>query len=243
MSQLKLLEHGSISGGAVFYDKGDKEELELLRNRLMDDHARVPTVPQRPSPEVPAELQAIFCEHPTNPLLNIPPLMELAALAREHRIPLVVDDTVGFGFWSLLDEAQGDARPDIVVSSLSKVFSGAGNCMGGALMLNRDSPMYDELKRLVDAQYEPALAHADAVTLLHNSSTLPERLRTIAANTLALTEYLESHPLVKTVHCVSTLAQPSALRVIDQSETDRLLAIIRLPPLPASKKWRRAWCR
>ena len=91
----------------------------------------------------------------------------------------MVDDTVGFGFWSLLDEAQGDARPDIVVSSLSKVFSGAGNCMGGALMLNRDSPIYAELKPLLDAQYEPALAQVDAVTLLHNSSTLPQRLRSV----------------------------------------------------------------
>jgi cystathionine beta-lyase/cystathionine gamma-synthase len=52
-------------------------------------------------------------------------------------------------------------------------------------------------------RYELSLAHADAVTLLHNSTTLPQRLRTIAANTLALTAFLESHPLVRT--------QPTAL--------------------------------
>jgi|EP01046_Picozoa_sp_COSAG06_P001587 cystathionine gamma-synthase len=143
LDTLKLLEHGSISGGAVFYDKGDAEELRQLGERL----------------EVGAEeegkreqLQAIFCEHPTNPLLKLPPLPELAALARRHDLPLVVDDTVGFGYWSLLDEGYGEDRPDIVVSSLSKVFSGVGNCMGGALMLNSASPLYTELKTLMGAQ-------------------------------------------------------------------------------------------
>jgi cystathionine beta-lyase/cystathionine gamma-synthase len=67
---------------------------------------------------------------------------------------LVVDDTVGFGYWSLLDDERQSPKdqPDIVVSSLSKVFSGAGNCMGGALVLNRTSPLYSELKPLLDAQ-------------------------------------------------------------------------------------------
>ena len=49
----------------------------------MDDHAQIPLssrVELAELPEIPAELQAIFCEHPTNPLLNIPPLKELAAL-------------------------------------------------------------------------------------------------------------------------------------------------------------------
>ena len=69
-------------------------------------------------------------------------------------MPLVVDDTVGFGYWSLLDDERLSPtdQPDIVVSSLSKVFSGVGNCMGGALTLNTNSPMYSELKTILDAQ-------------------------------------------------------------------------------------------
>lgn len=146
LDTLKLLEHGSISGGAIFYSKGDDEELRQLGERLQagsstDNGSLEP-------------LQAIFCEHPTNPLLNLPPLSKLAALARDHRLPLVVDDTVGFGYWSLLDDERLSTKdqPDIVVSSLSKVFSGVGNCMGGALSLNHTSPLYSELKPLLDAQ-------------------------------------------------------------------------------------------
>ena len=63
LDTLKLLEHGSLSGGAIFYAKGDGEELQQLDERLQagrctDDGSLEP-------------LQAIFCEHPTNPLLNL----------------------------------------------------------------------------------------------------------------------------------------------------------------------------
>lgn len=147
LDTLKLLEHGSISGGAVFYSKGDNEELLQLSELLQQGHSN--TDDGAPDP-----LQAIFCEHPTNPLLNLPPLPDLAALARHHRLPLVVDDTVGFGYWSLLNDnfLSHKDQPDVVVSSLSKVFSGVGNCMGGALMLNSSSPLYSELKPLLEAQ-------------------------------------------------------------------------------------------
>jgi cystathionine gamma-synthase len=53
-------------------------------------------------------------------------------------------------------------------------------------------------------RYEPALSQADALTLLHNSSNLTQRLQTIASNTAALTRFLEAHPLVKTVHYTPT---------------------------------------
>lgn len=56
----------------------------------------------------------------------------------------------------------------------------------------------------VHGRYEPALSQPDALTLLHNSSDLPHRLRTIAANSASLARFLEAHPLVKTVHYAPT---------------------------------------
>jgi cystathionine beta-lyase/cystathionine gamma-synthase len=80
------------------------------------------------------------------------------------------------------------------------VFSGVGNCMGGVLVLSRCSPLYDELKPLMEAQYDPALAEADAATLLRNSRDLPARLRTIAANAATLVGFLKAHPMVRRVY-------------------------------------------
>ena len=52
----------------------------------------------------------------------------------------------------------------------------------GALVLNEHSPLYAELKPVMDGMYSPSLGRADAMTLLYNSADLPQRLRAIAHN-------------------------------------------------------------
>ena len=69
---------------------------------------------------------ALFTEFPTNPLLRSADLPRLRALADKHGFLVVVDETVGnFNNVEVLPYA------DIVVSSLSKIFSGGGDVMGG----------------------------------------------------------------------------------------------------------------
>lgn len=69
---------------------------------------------------------ALFTEFPSNPLLRSANLPRLRALADQYDFLLVVDETVG-------NFVNVDVLPfaDIVVSSLTKVFSGASNVMGG----------------------------------------------------------------------------------------------------------------
>lgn len=69
---------------------------------------------------------ALFCEFPSNPLLRTPPLKELRVLANEFGFLIIIDETIA-GFVNV--EVLPDA--DIVVSSLTKVFSGDSNVMGG----------------------------------------------------------------------------------------------------------------
>lgn len=69
---------------------------------------------------------AVFCEFPSNPLLRSPPLGELRKLADEFGFMIVIDETIaGFVNVEVLPLA------DVVVSSLTKVFSGDSNVMGG----------------------------------------------------------------------------------------------------------------
>lgn len=69
---------------------------------------------------------ALFCEFPSNPLLRTPPLRELRKLADEFGFMIIIDETIaGFVNVEVLPLA------DIVVSSLTKVFSGDSNVMGG----------------------------------------------------------------------------------------------------------------
>ena len=68
----------------------------------------------------------MFTEFPGNPLLKSPDLRRIRELADKYHFVVVIDETVGnFLNVNVLPYA------DIVVSSLTKVFSGDSNVMGG----------------------------------------------------------------------------------------------------------------
>jgi cystathionine gamma-synthase len=75
------------------------------------------------------EILALFCEFPSNPLLKAPNLVRIRELADKYNFAVVIDETVGnFLNVNVLPYA------DVVVSSLTKVFSGDSNVMGGRLV-------------------------------------------------------------------------------------------------------------
>lgn len=114
---LKILE--KWGPGCHFFGRGLTSDLPALRELL--EAASTPIL-------------ALFCEFPSNPLLRSPPLHELRKLADEFGFLMVVDETIaGFVNVETLPPA------DIVVSSLTKVFSGDSNVMGGRCVLFRGS--------------------------------------------------------------------------------------------------------
>lgn len=75
-------------------------------------------------------VRALWCEFPSNPLLRSPPLVRLRELADKYGFVIVVDETIGsFANVEVLPLA------DVIVSSLSKVFSGETNVLGGRYVL------------------------------------------------------------------------------------------------------------
>lgn len=68
----------------------------------------------------------LVTEFPSNPLLRSPNLRRLRALADKYEFLIVVDETIG-------NFVNVEVMPyaDVVVSSLTKVFSGDANVMGG----------------------------------------------------------------------------------------------------------------
>ena len=87
--------------------------------RLIDDNTR-----------------AVFCESVGNPAGNICDLEELAKVAHDRGVPLIVDNTVASPI--LLRPIEYGA--DIVVNSLTKFMGGHGSTMGGAIV---DSGNFD----------------------------------------------------------------------------------------------------
>jgi O-acetylhomoserine (thiol)-lyase len=93
------------------------------------------------SPEAIASLideqtRAVFCESVGNPAGNICDIEELARVAHEHGVPLIVDNTVA----SPILLRPIDFGADIVVHSLTKFMGGHGTTLGGAII---DSGNFD----------------------------------------------------------------------------------------------------
>jgi len=105
---LKILQ--KFGPGCQFYGHGSNEDLDDLETRLARGE----------------RFLAFFCEFPGNPLLRSPDLRRIRQLADRYDFGVVVDETIGnFLNVHVLPYA------DVVVSSLTKVFSGDSNVMGG----------------------------------------------------------------------------------------------------------------
>jgi cystathionine gamma-synthase len=96
--------------GCLFYGRGSSEDLDDLERRL----------------EGGEKYLAFFCEFPGNPLLKSPDLRRIRGLADKYGFAVIVDETIG-NFMNL--HVLSDV--DVAVSSLTKVFSGDSNVMGG----------------------------------------------------------------------------------------------------------------
>ncbi|MBR1368775.1 O-acetylhomoserine aminocarboxypropyltransferase [Methanocalculus chunghsingensis] len=73
--------------------------------------------------------RAIYAETIGNPKLDIPDFEAIAAIAHEHEIPFVVDNTTAVGIVRPIDHGA-----DIVVLSATKYIGGHGNSLGGVVV-------------------------------------------------------------------------------------------------------------
>lgn len=140
------------------------------------------------------EIMGLFCECPSNPLLKTPNLKRIRQLADKYHFAVVVDETVG----NLLNISVLPYA-DMVVSSLTKVFSGDSNVMGGSLILNPSSPQYSQLKEYFDINFEDTYWAEDALYLERNSRDFEARSKKINVNAAAVVELLQKSPLISKV--------------------------------------------
>lgn len=171
--------------GCHFYGHGDDESLDEME-RMLEGGERI---------------VGFFCECPSNPLLKTPNMERVWALSRKYGFAVVVDETVGnFLNISVLPYS------DIVVSLLTKVFSGASNVMAGSLILNPEGQFFPQLKAHFDKEYEDLLWNEDALFLERNSRDFETRLAKIDATLEKVVALLTALPLISHVFHPSTSA-------------------------------------
>ncbi len=136
----------------------------------------------------------LFLETPSNPLIEIADIRELADIAHKHDCLLIVDNV--FCTPALQKPLQLGA--DIVVHSTTKYIDGHGRCVGGAVVAS------DEL---IEKQIYPFLRTGGATmspfnawVFLSGLETLAIRMKAHCENAMALAQWLEDKASVAKVH-------------------------------------------
>ena len=138
----------------------------------------------------------IFSEAPTNPLLRCVDYERLRALLADSQpdVPLVVDDTIG-----TVANVDVYRVADVVTTSLTKAFSGAGDVLAGSVILNKASKHHAAFRAFMDQHADNERHAADAIALERNSRDFIERAAVMSRNSIGLYDYLANHPKVRRV--------------------------------------------
>jgi cystathionine gamma-synthase len=101
---------------------------------------------------------------------------------------LIVDDTIGS--FANIDVF---AQADILLTSLTKSFSGYANVLGGSIVLNPQSPHYAALAARFISTHKNELFSADAEALLANSNDFLTRTRRLNSNAEAMASFFQRY--------------------------------------------------
>jgi O-acetylhomoserine (thiol)-lyase len=177
--------------------------------------------------------KALFAETIANPRLNVLDIEAVAAIARAHGVPLVVDNTLASPY--LCQPIRHGA--DIVVHSATKYLGGHGTTMGGVVVESGRFPWdngrfpgmtepskgyhgvrfyetFGDFGFTMKARMEtartlgPTLAPMSAWLLLQGIETLPVRMDRHVQNAQRIAEHLAAHPRVAWVNYPGLPASP-----------------------------------
>jgi O-acetylhomoserine (thiol)-lyase len=180
--------------------------------------------------------KALFGEAIANPKINILDMEAVSALAHEHDLPLMVDNTVASPY--LVRPLEHGA--DIVVHSATKFLSGHGTVVAGAIVdggkfpwskhadkfpgLTEPDPSYhgasyttvlgDGIAFIIKARVQllrdmgAAVSPDNASAVIQGIETLSLRMERHSENALAIAKWLEEHPQVAEVNYAGLESSP-----------------------------------
>ena len=137
--------------------------------------------------------RVIWCETPTNPLLNIADITRLAEIAHDAGAVLVVDNT----FASPYLQQPLTLGADVVVHSTTKYLGGHSDVVGGALITS-DAELGEQLAYNQNAMGAVA-GPFDSWLVLRGIKTLGVRMDRHQANAARIAEFLLGHDAVDSV--------------------------------------------
>ena len=172
----------------------------------------------------------VWIESPTNPMLKIVDLAEVARIARAHGARTVVDNTFATPYF----QRPLEHGVDVVTHSTTKYLNGHSDVIGGAVMTS-DGELFERLKFLQNA-VGGVPSPMDCFLVLRGLKTLHVRMQRHAENALALAHHLERHPQVERVIYPGLPSHPQhALARRQMSGFGGMLAFVIRGGLPAAR--------
>lgn len=156
--------------------------------------------------KIDANTRFLYGELPSNPQQGFFDIAAVADLAHSHNLPLICDSTVATP--ALLRPICHGA--DIVVQSTTKSLTTSGFGVAGALIAregittNIDNEYIRNhfatyVKYLPNRDYGPNLHPMQAIMSINDMRTLRMRMDQLSRNTMAVAEFLSTHPGIESV--------------------------------------------
>ncbi|MBK9154966.1 MAG: aminotransferase class I/II-fold pyridoxal phosphate-dependent enzyme [Chloracidobacterium sp.] len=128
--------------------------------------------------------KAIYCESISNPLLDVADLPELALIAKENGLKLVVDNT-----FSPMILSPIRIGADVVVHSLTKFINGTSDCVAGAVCASSEFVhQLTDINAGASMLLGAVLDSTRAASILKNLHSLHLRMRQHSFNAMFLAE-------------------------------------------------------
>ncbi len=149
------------------------------------------------------ETKMIWVETPTNPLLKLADLEQIAAIGRQHNILTVADNTFATP-WIQRPLEKGF---DLVVHSATKYLNGHSDMVGGVAVVGDNKELQEQMAFLQNAIGAIA-GPFDSFLALRGLKTLALRMERHCDSALQLAKWLSQHPKIQTVYYPGLSSHP-----------------------------------
>jgi cystathionine beta-lyase len=135
----------------------------------------------------------VWVETPTNPLMKLADIQEIAKITKQHKILFAVDNTFATPYL----QKPLDLGADIVMHSATKYLGGHSDVIAGALII-KDEELGNQL-HFQQFATGGTLGPMDSFLVLRGIKTLHLRVQRHCENGAKVADFLNNHPKIKTV--------------------------------------------
>ena len=162
------------------------------------------------------EVDVLYIETPTNPLMIEFDIEKLAKIAHEKGAKVIVDNT----FYSPIYQRPIEQGADIVLHSATKYLAGHNDVLAGVVVTS-DAELYEKLFYNLNTT-GAVLSPFDSYQLIRGLKTLSLRMERSTENAHKVVAYLQNSPAVKEVLYTGKGGMIS-FKVVDESKIPSIL--------------------